>query len=75
MSRAPATRFLRRKDDFEGLWLITFADLMVQLMAFFALVYSFGAQDQAKMQQVLQSLRKALWVQSSDAGPRCWKST
>ena len=64
MTRAPSTRLLRRKDDFEGLWLITFADLMVQLMAFFALLYSFGAQDQAKMQQVLQSLQKALGVQT-----------
>jgi len=49
------------------LWLITFADLMVQLMAFFALVYSFGAQDQVKLQQVMESLRKALGVQSEPA--------
>ena len=67
MTRAPSSRFLRRKDDFEGLWLITFADLMVQLMAFFALVYSFGAQDQVKLQQVMESLRKALGVQSEPA--------
>ena len=65
MSRAPSTRLIRRKEDFEGLWLLTFADLMVQLMAFFALLYSFGAQDQAKMQQVLQSLRTALGVQAA----------
>lgn len=63
MAASRSTRLLqRRKEDTEGLWLITFADLMVQLMAFFALLYAFGAQDQAKMQQVLQSLQKALGV-------------
>ncbi len=63
MAATRTTRlFQRRREDTEGLWLITFADLMVQLMAFFALLYSFGAQDQAKMQQVLQSLQQALGV-------------
>jgi len=59
--------YQRRREDTEGLWLITFADLMVQLMAFFALLYSFGAQDHAKVQQVLQSLQKALGVQAGAA--------
>lgn len=62
MAGRTARLYQRRKEDTESLWLITFADLMVQLMAFFALLYSFGAQDQAKMQQVMESLRKALGV-------------
>lgn len=54
----------RRRADTESLWLITFADLMVQLMAFFALLYSFGAADQAKVSATLKSLQKALGVQA-----------
>lgn len=56
-------RFARRKADLESLWLVTFADLMVQLMAFFALLYSFSVSDQTKMQQALTSIQKALGVQ------------
>jgi flagellar motor protein MotB len=52
----------RRKMDYDSLWLITFADLMVQLMAFFALAYSFSATDQERFQQILKSLRKELGV-------------
>jgi chemotaxis protein MotB len=59
----------RRKDDFEGLWLITFADLMVQLMAFFAVIYSFSAQDQQKLQQVLQSFQHELGVKGAGILP------
>jgi chemotaxis protein MotB len=55
-------RFARRKADLESLWLVTFADLMVQLMAFFALLYSFSVADQTKMQQALNSIQKALGV-------------
>jgi chemotaxis protein MotB len=58
----------RRKDDFEGLWLITFADLMVQLMAFFAITYSFSAQDQTKLRQVLQSFQKELGMKDTGGG-------
>lgn len=61
MARVPL-RPARRKDDYEGLWLITFADLMVQLMAFFAVIYSFSAQDQHRLQQVLQSFQHELGV-------------
>lgn len=53
----------RRRSDTESLWLITFADLMVQLMAFFALLYAFSAQDQAKVKAAIQSVQKALGVQ------------
>ena len=60
MARVPLRQ--RRQGDFEGLWLITFADLMVQLMAFFAVIYAFSAQDQHKMQQVLDSFQKELGV-------------
>jgi flagellar motor protein MotB len=56
-------RFARRKADLESLWLVTFADLMVQLMAFFALLYSFSVADQSKLQQALTSIQKALGVQ------------
>ncbi len=55
-------RFARRKADLESLWLVTFADLMVQLMAVFALLYSFSAHDTAKLQQAVQSIQKALGV-------------
>ena len=68
MARVPL-RPLRRKDDFEGLWFITFADLMVQLMAFFAVIYSFSAQDQQKLQQVLQSFQHELGVQKDGILP------
>jgi chemotaxis protein MotB len=57
-------RFARRKADLESLWLVTFADLMVQLMAFFALLYSFSVSDQTKLQQALNSIQKALGVQA-----------
>ncbi|MCE1228861.1 MAG: OmpA family protein [Firmicutes bacterium] len=50
----------RRSTDFESLWLITFADLMVQLMAFFAVIYSMKVQDQAHMGDLAASLQKAL---------------
>jgi chemotaxis protein MotB len=63
------SRPLRRKDDFEGLWFITFADLMVQLMAFFAVIYAFSAQDQHKLQQVLQSFQHELGVKSAGILP------
>jgi len=59
----------RRKDDFEGLWLITFADLMVQLMAFFAVIYAFSARDEQKLQQVLQSFQHELGVKSAGILP------
>jgi flagellar motor protein MotB len=59
----------RRKDDFDGLWLITFADLMVQLMAFFAVIYSFSAQDSQKLQQVLRSFQHELGVKGTGILP------
>ncbi|WP_306591559.1 flagellar motor protein MotB [Geothrix sp. 21YS21S-4] len=62
MGNQAPVRFARRKADLESLWLVTFADLMVQLMAFFALLYSFSVSDQAKLQQALQSVQKALGV-------------
>jgi flagellar motor protein MotB len=68
VARVPQ-RPVRRKDDFEGLWFITFADLMVQLMAFFAVIYSFSARDQYKLQQVLQSFQHELGVQKDGILP------
>ena len=56
-------RFARRKADLESLCLVTFAVLMVQLMAFFALLYSFSVTDQAKLQQAVTSIQKALGVE------------
>ena len=62
-------RFARRKADLDSLWLMTFADLMVQLMAFFALLYSFSVADQTKLQQALLSIQRALGVQSQPPTP------
>lgn len=68
MSNQSPIRLARRKADLDHLWLLTFADLMVQLMAFFALLYSFSVADQTKLQQALSSIQKALGVQAS-TGP------
>ena len=54
------SRGQRRKEDYDSLWLITFADLMVQLMAFFAVIYAFTSQDQRKVQEVLLALQHEL---------------
>ncbi len=62
MGNQAPIRLARRKADLESLWLVTFADLMVQLMAFFALLYSFSVHDTAKLQQAVQSIQKALGV-------------
>ena len=62
MGNQAPVRFARRKADLESLWLVTFADLMVQLMAFFALLYSFSVHDTAKLQVAVQSIQKALGV-------------
>jgi chemotaxis protein MotB len=59
----------RRKDNFEGLWFITFADLMVQLMAFFAVIYSFSAQDSQKLKQVLASFQHELGMRGDGVLP------
>ena len=68
MGNQAPVRFARRKADLESLWLVTFADLMVQLMAFFALLYSFSAHDTAKLQQAVQSIQKALGVKPAVVG-------
>lgn len=60
-------RGFNRKQDLESLWLITFADLMVQLMAFFAVIYSFTAQDTRKLDAMLRSIRKELGVEKAGA--------
>ena len=62
MTRVPLRQ--RRKADFESLWLITFADLMVQLMAFFAVIYSFSARDQA---QLLARFKQAVGLKAEGA--------
>ena len=62
MAKASLRAVRRRGVDFESLWLITFADLMMQLMAFFAVIYSFSMQGQEQMNQVVRSLQKALGV-------------
>ncbi len=67
MSRV-ALKSMRRHSDTDSLWLITFADLMVQLMAYFALLYSYSTKDAQQMEQVLRSLRQALGVKVQDSG-------
>jgi len=64
MAKVSLRGMRRRSVDFESLWLITFADLMVQLMAFFAVVYSFSIQDKQKLGDLAGSLKKVLGVQS-----------
>lgn len=64
-----ALKGMRRHADADNLWLITFADLMVQLMAVFALLYALSTADQKQMQKVLASMRKALGVQGNQSGP------
>ncbi len=57
MTRARANR---RKADFDSLWLITFADLMVQLMVAFVVLNALNSQDKVKAQAMVESITKAL---------------
>ena len=63
------SRGSRRKEDYDSLWLISFADLMVQLMAFFAVVYALTSQDQAKMKAVLAAVQNELGVKHDGVLP------
>jgi len=58
----------RREGQFDNLWLVTFADLMVQLMAFFAVVYSYSQLSMADSSSLLKALREELGIKSS-SGP------
>jgi chemotaxis protein MotB len=56
--------------NLDSLWLITFADLMVQLMAFFAIVFSLTQLNTGDASQLIQSLREELGLSrnASSAG-------
>lgn len=69
MANQAPFRFARRKADLESLWLMTFADLMVQLMAYFALLYSFSVADQDKLQKAVISIQRALGVEDKVGPP------
>jgi len=50
----------KKNSNLEYLWLTTFADLMVQLMAFFAVVYSYTQINAADSSALMQALRREL---------------
>jgi chemotaxis protein MotB len=50
--------------NLENLWLITFADLMVQLMAFFAVVFSYTQLNNSGTSDLIDALRKELGLKS-----------
>jgi len=53
----------RKESNLEYLWLTTFADLMVQLMAFFAIIYSYtnlNIHDGVNPSALMQALREEL---------------
>jgi chemotaxis protein MotB len=66
VARSSSEQAARSKTELESLWLVTFADLMVQLMAYFALLYSFSVSDQTKLQTAVVSIQKALGVKPED---------
>lgn len=68
MAKVPLRAIRRRSVDFESLWLITFADLMVQLMAFFAVAYSFSIQGQGKTEALIKALKEELGTAKSAGG-------
>src|SRR3954449_4348326 len=56
----------RRKDAGHGGgpgWVVTFAELVGLLVAFFVMLVAFSTQDQAKLQVVAGSMRDAFGVQ------------
>lgn len=55
----------RKSEGHDNLWLITFADLMVQLMAFFAIVYSYSQFSIADSGSLFQALREELGIKGS----------
>src|ERR1700749_454439 len=46
-----------------GTWVISFADLMSLLMAFFVMLLSFSVQDQEKLNMAAGSVQKAFGIQ------------
>ena len=54
----------RKNSNLEYLWLTTFADLMVQLMAFFAIVYSYTQLNITDSGTLIQALRQELGIKS-----------
>ncbi len=56
MSARAASAGNRRRN---AAWIVTYADLMTLLVAFFVLIVSFSVQDQTKLQVVTGSIREA----------------
>lgn len=55
-------RARNRSDEPEGSWLLTYADMVTLLMAFFAMLFAFSSLDVQKFQALVSSLQGSLGV-------------
>ena len=55
-------------------WLVSYADFITLLFAFFVVLYAFARADQKKQTQVVQAINKALHSSASSASPEAQDS-